>query len=117
MLFVAVACGGALGAVLRYAMSVALATAGAAFPLSTLAVNVLGAFLLGVAYSYSMQLSPTFDAFIRVGILGAFTTFSTFSLEAFSLFEQGRFGVALVYIVLSVALSIGAFALSYLWLR
>ncbi|MEI6799444.1 MAG: CrcB family protein [Pseudomonadota bacterium] len=100
-----VALGGALGSVLRY---LAISWIGA--PVATLAVNVLGSFAMGVVFvalSNRAHLSPLFMA----GILGGFTTFSAFSLDAWKLWQAGQSGGALVYIAASVGLSILALAL------
>ncbi|MDT0581423.1 MULTISPECIES: fluoride efflux transporter CrcB [Alteromonadaceae] len=90
-LFVAV--GGALGACLRYFVTqIALNLLGKGFPFATLAVNVVGSFFLGLVYSYiqgSTNDTEGLRALVMVGILGAFTTFSTFSLETILLIQQG----------------------------
>jgi len=80
---------------------------GNSFPLGTLAVNILGSFLIGVFFvvlAEKAQLSETWRPLIVIGFLGAMTTFSTFSLDALLLFEQGHYNTALFYIVSSVAL-------------
>ena len=94
---------GALGALSRY--GIASAVGSRSFPVATLAVNIAGAFLLGVLLASSA--SSTVRAALGVGFLGAFTTFSTFAVEARDLDR----GTAAVYVVLSVALGIGAAAL------
>lgn len=111
----AVAAGGAFGAVARYlAMSLVGVLIGGGFPYATLAVNVVGSFILGVLVEYSALVwSPgeALRAFLVVGVLGAFTTFSTFSLDVTVLYERGEFGAAAVYIIASVILSVaGLFA-------
>lgn len=106
-----VAIGGALGAVLRY-LSVSQATAwfGAGFPFGTLFVNVLGSFVMGLAAHLLVRdgailpISPM----IMTGILGGFTTFSAFSLDAVRLYENGQTGAATLYVLGSVLLSISA---------
>jgi CrcB protein len=100
-----VALGGALGSVLRY---LTLSWVGA--PVATLAVNVLGSFAMGiffVALTTRTQLSPL----LMAGILGGFTTFSAFSLDAWKLWQAGQTGGALAYIAASVGLSLIAVAL------
>ena len=105
-----VALGGAIGAVARYLTGLGAARlAGAAFPYGTLTVNVLGSLLMGVLAALMLQkagakLSP----FLMTGILGGFTTFSAFSLDAVSLWEKGATGAAVFYVLASVILSIGA---------
>lgn len=105
-----IALGGALGAVSRYAV-IGLTTEwfGKSFPYGTLLVNVLGSFVMGILYVLfvqKMQLSPEYKAMLTVGFLGAFTTFSTFSLEAFSYINQGLIVSAMTYILSSVILCI-----------
>lgn len=98
-----VAIGGAIGAVLRY---VTVASFGA--PWAVLAVNVVGSFAMGVAFGVlSARLSP----FVMTGVLGGFTTFSAFSLDALKLWEAGQVGPAVLYVGGSVVLSLGAVAL------
>lgn len=108
----AIAAGGALGAVLRYLFNmVAVAIAGEAFPWGTLCVNVLGSFLMGVAVSiFSHYWTPPDDvrAFVMVGLLGSFTTFSTYSVDMIGLWSRGETFSALTYGVASVILSLGA---------
>jgi CrcB protein len=112
-----VAAGGALGAAGRYLVNVAtMRLLGPGFPWQTLAVNVLGSFLMGLlvvvlAKRGGMALAP----FLMTGILGGFTTFSAFSLDAVTLWERGATGQALAYVIASVGLSVGALVLA-LWL-
>jgi CrcB protein len=113
-----VALGGAIGASLRYVFGVAvLRMAGPTdFPFAILTVNIIGSFLMGVfvvaaAHRGMTPLSP----FVMTGLLGGFTTFSAFSLEAVNLMERGQIGTAAMYIALSVGLSIIGLMLG-LWL-
>ncbi|UZE97865.1 fluoride efflux transporter CrcB [Alkalimarinus alittae] len=106
----AIALGGALGALSRYAV-IGLVTSwlGKTFPFGTLLVNILGSFLMGILYVIvvqKMHLSPELKSILVVGFLGAFTTFSTFSLEAFSFISQGQLLSAVTYILSSVILCI-----------
>ena len=107
-----VAVGGALGAVGRYVvMSQIGHWLGAGFPWGTLAVNMIGSFAMGIIVEAGALLwSPSsgLRAMIVVGVLGAFTTFSTFSLDVVVLVERGATTAAVAYIAVSVALSIGA---------
>ena len=109
----AIAAGGAIGALLRYWTSVAVhSRLGAGFPYGTLAVNVIGSLLMGFLYIWlidRMAAGPTLRAFLLIGVLGAFTTFSTFSMDVVLLSERGAFGLAFLYVLSSVVLSIAAF--------
>lgn len=111
-LILAIAAGGALGALGRHFVNVgAVAVLGAGFPYATVTVNVLGSFLMGVlvhVMAVSWTVSPEMRALLTVGGLGAFTTFSTFSLDVALLYERGQLFLAGVYIVVTVAASIGA---------
>ena len=112
-LLLAVAAGGALGAVGRYmVMSQVGHWLGTSFPYGTLTVNVLGSFVLGVLVEVmALAWSPSAElrALLVVGMLGAFTTFSTFSMNVVLNYERGELAVTALYIVASVVLSIAAF--------
>ena len=104
-----VALGGALGAVLRFGVvSMCPRLFGPTFPHGTLIVNVMGSFLMGVAIAWFAARAPAVWAmpFVTIGLLGGFTTFSAFSLDTVALFEQGRSSAALLYVSLSVTLSV-----------
>lgn len=107
-----VAMGGAIGAVGRFAaVSAVGALFGHGFPFGTLFVNVVGSFALGAVIEVSALAwspSPEIRAMIVVGILGAFTTFSTFSLDVVTLMSRGETAAGLAYVAASVLLSIGA---------
>lgn len=107
----AVALGGALGALGRYALSTWVqATLGAGFPWGTLSVNLTGSFLMGILAGalHRAALPPEFQTLAAVGILGSFTTFSAFSLENVRLLQEGAWGRAAVYMVVSVATGVVA---------
>jgi CrcB protein len=110
MAYVWVALGGALGSVARYACSITAARwLGAAFPWGTLFVNVAGSFAIGllaalVAADGQRLLGPDARAFVIVGVLGGFTTFSSFSLETLELARGGALGAAGGNVALSVLL-------------
>ncbi|MFT5487956.1 MAG: CrcB protein [Paracoccaceae bacterium] len=109
LLFVAL--GGALGASCRYGAGIAAAHFGSGhFPWGTFAVNVAGSFLLGMLaaiLTFSWSPSPEIRAFLVVGVLGGFTTFSAFSLDVALLIERDRLVLAAIYLVGTVALSVG----------
>jgi len=105
-----VALGGAVGAVLRYLTGIGITRlfGTTTFPMGVLSVNILGSFLMGVfvvaaAHRGLTPLSPL----VMTGLLGGFTTFSAFSLEAVTLYERGALGLAALYVTASVVLSIG----------
>ncbi len=103
MNFLFVALGGALGAVARYAIS--LIPAKTQFPVLTLITNILGAILIGFIVGVTdkkADVSPHTVLFWKTGVCGGFTTFSTFSLEAYKLFEDGAYVPGGVYVGLSV---------------
>jgi len=105
-----VAAGGAIGASARYLASVAVMRAlGPGFPWGTMLVNVVGSFLMGVLIVTLAHLGGTrFAPFLAVGVLGGFTTFSSFSLDAVTLYERGAVAAAAGYVAGSVVLSLAA---------
>lgn len=108
----AIALGGATGAVLRYEVSTTVyRMLGQSFPFGTLAVNTLGSLCMGLLYIIFLErisASPELRALLLIGLLGAFTTFSTFSLETLNLIEQGEQIKAVANVLLSVVLCIGS---------
>lgn len=114
-----VALGGAIGACLRYLTSVgAMRLFGPGFPYGTVLVNVAGSFLMGVLVVILAHKSGTrFAPFLMTGVLGGFTTFSAFSLDAFTLWERGQVAVAGAYVAGSVVLSIAALIAGVLTMR
>jgi CrcB protein len=112
-----VALGGAIGASLRFLAGVGvLRLTGPGFPIAILSVNIIGSFLMGVFVVAAAQRGLThFSPFVMTGILGGFTTFSAFSLEAYTLYERGEMGTALLYVLASVVLSIAGLILG-IWL-
>lgn len=108
LLFIAL--GGAGGAVSRYLLANYVhSLTNHHIPFGTLAVNVLGSLLIGILYVLIMEkmtLHQDWRSVLMVGFLGAFTTFSTFSLESIRLLEQGHISSALFYILASVTLCI-----------
>lgn len=105
-----VALGGALGASARYLTGLAaLRLLGAGFPWGTVIVNIVGSFAMGLLVVTLAQLGATrFAPLLMTGLLGGFTTFSAFSLDAVTLFERGDAFEAVLYIVASVLLSLAA---------
>ncbi len=108
----AIAVGGSLGALLRYGVANGVhAVLGRGFPYGTLVVNVSGCLAMGVLYVLLVErlaLSPEWRAALLIGVLGAFTTFSSFSMETFTLFEEGEWVKALMNVMLSVSLCLAA---------
>lgn len=111
-LIAAVALGGAIGSVSRYLVGIGSGRLfGMAFPWGTLIINVTGSFLIGAfigLFATRWDLSQTTRVFLTVGICGGYTTFSTFSLDAFYLMERGELLSSAVYMIASVVLSVGA---------
>ncbi len=103
-----VALAGAAGSVSRYALGLMLQRLPIAFPVGTLVVNVLGAFLIGLFARWlsAPTLDPVWRISLTVGFCGGFTTFSTFSTELITLAQEGRMARAAVYVVLSVSLAV-----------
>jgi CrcB protein len=115
MSYLIVFVGGGLGAALRHGVNVAMARLlGTAFPYATLFVNATGSLIMGllVAYfAFKGGASQHWRLFLTTGILGGYTTFSAFSLDAALLYERGAIGLAALYVLASVLLSIaGLFA-------
>ena len=107
-----IACGGAVGAVLRYGASLGVySLMGRGFPYGTLFVNVSGSLLMGVLSIVLLErfdVGPEWRAAILVGLLGSFTTFSTFSIETLNLLEQGDMMRAFANIAFSVIVCLAA---------
>ncbi len=107
----AIALGGAAGALGRYWVSGWINSAEQRIPYGTLTCNVVGSFLMGVCFVLILEksrLNPELRPLLMVGFLGAFTTFSTFSLETVALLQQGHVMSAAIYILLSVLLCLVA---------
>jgi CrcB protein len=102
-----VALGGSIGAVFRYLISILMIQLfGSSFPFGTLVVNIIGSFLMGVIYALGQvsDVSPELKALVGVGLLGALTTFSTFSNETLLLMQQGDWLKAVTNIALNLCL-------------
>ncbi|MGY3618613.1 fluoride efflux transporter CrcB [Bradyrhizobium sp. USDA 10063] len=106
--------GGGLGAMLRHFVNIACARFGADFPYSTFIINITGSTVMGLIAGYLAfkgEASQPWRLFLMTGILGGYTTFSAFSLDTALLYERGELGLAVLYVLGSVALSIaGLFA-------
>ncbi len=108
-----VAVGGAIGASFRFTIASVIA-----FPFGTLAVNVVGSFLMGLAFVILVEKGmERWIPFTMAGVLGGFTTFSAFSLDTLKLYDAGRIGAAGGYVVASVVLSVLALLLGVLIMR
>jgi CrcB protein len=103
--------GGGLGAALRHGVNIGAARlVGTAFPWGTLTVNVVGSFVMGLLTAwFAFEGSPSqhWRLFLTTGVLGGFTTFSTFSLDSVLLYERGELGLAALYIVVSIVAGVG----------
>ena len=112
---IAIAAGGALGALLRYFVANGMHVwLGRGFPYGTLTVNVAGSLAMGVLYIVLLERvsdAEPWRAFLLIGLLGAFTTFSTFSMETVNLLEAGEHLKALLNMFLSVLLCVAAAAI------
>ena len=99
--------GGFFGAMGRYLFGLIPVSENFVFPIKTLCVNVLGAFLIGLIAAWGAKnsdLDPRLILLLKTGVCGGFTTFSTFSLESFDLLGGGHTGMALLYMILSAVL-------------
>ena len=109
---IAVAVGGSIGSIARYLVAIGASRwFGPNFPWGVLIINVTGSFLIGAfvgLFATRWDLPQAARIFLTVGICGGYTTFSTFSLDSYYLMERGELGAALIYMVASVCLSIGA---------
>jgi fluoride exporter len=111
--FLIVFLGGGLGAALRHGVNLVVARwLGGGFNYATLFENVSGSFVMGLIVGYfafkdGTTISQHWRLFLTTGVLGGYTTFSAFSLDTMLLYERGELGLAALYAVLSVALSVG----------
>lgn len=115
--FILVGLGGGIGSMLRYATGLLISSK--SFPFSTLLVNIIGSFIIGIVFSVCIKndyFLNNWKLFLATGICGGFTTFSAFSLDNMGLIQSGKYGVAALYIMLSVILGIGACIGGYLLL-
>jgi fluoride exporter len=121
MSFLIVFLGGGIGAALRHGTNLAVARMlGTAFPFATMIENVLGSLIMGLLaayFAFKGDASQSWRLFFTTGILGGYTTFSAFSLDAVLLYERGALGLAALYVLGSVALSIAGLFLGLLLMR
>ena len=115
MRYLIVFLGGGLGAALRHGVNVAgLRLLGPNFPYATMFENISGSLVMGLLagyFAFKLNVSQHWQLFLTTGILGGYTTFSAFSLDAALLYERGELALAALYVITSVALSIfGLFA-------
>ena len=119
MQWLAVALGGALGSMARYALSTWIFQVSShKFPYATLTVNVLGSFVMGILFVVIIEkaaLPQEMRSLLMIGFIGAFTTFSTFSLDALGLWQNGHLFMALIYTLATVILCLIAIS-SAIWL-
>ena len=112
MLYAIVFIGGGIGAALRHGVNVAAARLfGTSFPYGTLTVNIVGSLVMGLLtayFAFKIDMPQHWRLLLTTGVLGGFTTFSTFSLDVAVLYERGEVAMAAFYVLLSVAASIGA---------
>ncbi len=112
--FLLVGLGGALGSMLRYAVYLLVIVK--QFPYGTFIVNIAGSFIIGLVLALSLKnelFLNNWKVFLATGICGGFTTFSAFTAENVVLLQNGKYGIALIYICLSILLGIAAVALGY----
>lgn len=106
-----VGAGGFIGAVCRYLIGLIPVNENLAFPVKTFAINILGSFVIGLIAGLALKnnaLNPRVVLFLKVGICGGFTTFSSFALETGDLIKGGNTLTALLYVILSVAAGVAA---------
>jgi fluoride exporter len=110
--------GSAIGGLLRFAITRAMPTPSDGFPYGTVLINVIGSFVIGFFGTLTLQsgkygVSDNMRLFVMIGLCGGFTTFSSFSLQTFTLMQAGGWGRALANVLLSVALCLGAVAFGH----
>ena len=119
-LILAIGAGSFFGGVFRYLLSLLIhAKTATTFPLGTLMVNIIGCFFIGVVFGIFDKglMSHEWKLFLATGVLGGFTTFSAFSIEAFALFREGNSTFALLYILASVLVGLLATYVGYLLVK
>ncbi len=113
-----IAFGGAIGSLARYLMGVFLQNTKSGFPLSTLLVNVIGSFAIGIIfYILKDSNNENLKAFIIIGFLGGFTTFSAFSIDVLNLIIEKQYFTSMLYISMTFICSLSAVFLGFLFVR
>lgn len=102
--------GGALGAILRYLIGLLPVSPSNGFPVKTFLINIAGAFVIGAVAALAAKnaINPKLVTFLKVGVCGGFTTFSSFALETEQLMEKGQGGAALAYVAASIVCGVAA---------
>jgi len=100
--------GGGIGALFRYMISLFVKNTSSGFPTSTFWVNVTGCFLIGILFSVLKMDNQNLRLLLIVGLLGGFTTFSSFGMETIQLFNSGNYRIAFFYVILSNICGLGA---------
>ena len=117
----AVGAGGFLGAVCRYLIGLVPISESFVFPIKTFLINIVGCIVIGiiaVMVTRNYEMNPHMLLFLKVGLCGGFTTFSTFALETADLMKNGHMGVAFLYVLLSVLVGVAViFAVEYLSIK
>ena len=104
-----VGAGGFVGAVCRYLIGMIPLKEWCAFPIKTLMINIVGSFMIGIVVALASEtdfLNPRTVLFLKVGICGGFTTFSSFTLESADLIKSGKMQLAVIYTILSIILGV-----------
>ena len=120
--FLLVGIGGAIGSIARYGSGVLVGRIWpTSFPLATMLVNISGSLIMGLFIGYLARTTPAWQAdarlFFAVGVLGGFTTLSSFSLDTFTLIERGEIGQATIYVLGSIVVSVLALFAGLLIMR
>ncbi len=117
----AVGAGGFVGSVCRYLLSLIPVSEATIFPIKTFIINIIGCIVIGVlavTASKNIEMSPQMMLFLKVGLCGGFTTFSTFALETADLMKAGHTGTALLYVLLSVLVGVAViFVVEYVTMK
>jgi CrcB protein len=114
--------GGAIGSIARYLSGVAVGKVwSSSFPLATMLVNIAGSLIMGLFIGWLARTTPAWQAdarlFFAVGVLGGFTTLSSFSLDTVVLIERGEIGQAVLYVGVSIVVSVAALFVGLLVMR